>query len=240
MIKYVPTDSYPEEYLSINNPEFWRYAKGVFRAIVYYFLVIVIGACSRMVSKMGTRLVKKLEILESKQEEDRRECKLLVEDRFGEVYRLSTVLMRGMYLRLKDEANESLDEYTQEQQRLLDEELEIRQAIVSGAIDSDEELTPEEEEGLKKMETTTTRRAATATKQPFMFRIFKSYVESHKIPTPHILWLRIKKNLLLLHAQLIQFIDAHLLDIIRLINIGMMTIACRRSEGMELRTRRNG
>ena len=204
MIKYVPTDSYPEEYLSINNPEFWRYAKGVFRAIVYYFLVIVIGACSRMVSKMGTRLVKKLEILESKQEEDRRECKLLVEDRFGEVYRLSTVLMRGMYLRLKDEANES------------------------------------EEEGLKKMETTTTRRAATATKQPFVFRIFKSYVESHKIPTPHILWLRIKKNLLLLHAQLIQFIDAHLLDIIRLINIGMMTIACRRSEGMELRTRRNG
>ena len=73
----------------------------------------------------------------------------------------------------------------------------------------------------------TPRRAATATKQPFVFRIFKSYVENHKIPTPHILWLRIKKNLLLLHAQLIQFIDAHLLDIIRLINIGMMTIACR-------------
>lgn len=226
MIKYVPRDSYPEEYLSINNPDFWLYARGVFRAIVYYFLVIVIGACSRMVGKMGVRLVEKLQALESEQEEDKRECKLLVEDRFGEVYRLSTVLMRGMYLRLKDEANESLDAYTQEQQRLLDEEREIQQAIVSGAIDSDEELTPEEEEGLMQMEATP-RRAATATKQPFVFRIFKSYVENHKIPTPHILWLRIKKNLLLLHAQLIQFIDAHLLDIIRLINIGMMTIACR-------------
>ena len=84
MIKYVPRDSYPEEYLSINNPDFWLYARGVFRAIVYYFLVIVIGACSRMVGKMGARLVEKLQALESEQEEDKRECKLLVEDRFGE------------------------------------------------------------------------------------------------------------------------------------------------------------
>ena len=161
MIKYVPKDSYPEEYLSLSNPQFWEYARGVFRAIVYYFLVIVIGACSRMVSKMGTRLVEKLEALESKQEvEDKRECKLLVEDRFGEVYRLSTVLMRGMYLRLKDQAAASLDEYTQEQQRLLDEEMEMQQAIVSGAVDSDEELTPEEEEGLQQLEATPRRAAA--------------------------------------------------------------------------------
>ena len=224
MIRFI-TSEFPEVYPSIDTSLLWTFTKEVFRSIVYYFLVIVISALSRMVSEMGTSLMEKLHDLESKEEEDRRSCKVKIEDRYGEVYRLSTIVMRGMYLRLKDQATESLNEYTQEQQRLLDEELEMQQAIVSGAVDSEEELTPEEEEQLHQMEATP-RRAAPVSKQPFVFRIFESYVESHKIPTPHIMWLRIKKNLLLLHSQLIQFIDDHLLDIIRLINIGMMTIAC--------------
>ena len=66
-------------------------------------------------------------------------------------------------------------------------------------------------------------------KQPFVFRMFNRYVTEHNIPTPRVFWLKLKKNNLLFVYELIYFINHNLLDILRLINIGMMTIACVRA-----------
>ena len=117
--------------------------------------------------------------------------------------------------------------FNQEKQRAEDEEREIQEAIAAEAVDSDEEASPVEGEVEVK-----NRGARRHSKEPFIFRVFKVYVERHNVPTPHIFWLRLKKNILLFHAQFVSFINNHLLDILRLVNIGMMTVACRAVESV--------
>ena len=180
-----------------------------------------------MVEKMGHRLLDKLHSLEPQANDDTRACKVRVEDSFDEVYRLSTIVMRGMYLQRKDEVNSAIEGFNQEKQRAEDEEREIQEAIAAEAVDSDEEASPVEGEVEVK-----NRGARRHSKEPFIFRVFKVYVERHNVPTPHIFWLRLKKNILLFHAQFVSFINNHLLDILRLVNIGMMTVACRAVESV--------
>ena len=68
--------------------------------------------------------------------------------------------------------------------------------------------------------------------QSFLLRMFNRYVEAHDIPTAHIFWLKLRKNNMLFVYELIRFVNHNLLDILRLVNIGMMTIACGRAGGV--------
>lgn len=197
------------------SDDYKAFTQGCFRAIFYYFMVVAICALSHSVDKVGMRTVDKLHAIEAAEGSSPSEdvaCKVRVDDSYDEVYRLSTVVLRRMYLSRCAAVQEALAEYKEEmakKPKTPEEEVPETDSMSDLETPQEEKKTP-----LKGM------------KIPWLSRVFTRYSENHEVPTSHIFWLRLKKNWLLFVYEVISFCNHNLLDIIRLVNIGMMTVAC--------------
>lgn len=234
--KYVPLDV-PQEYPLLTSSVFWDFTFGSFRAVFYYFAVTAICGLSRLVDEMGEALVASLQEAERTEGVEKDDLKVQVDASYDEVYRLSTLVMHGIFKNREEEIQQELDKFrsdatTPVPNRAEDEEYsdysEYSGDEASGVPGGQDSVDPEEleegeefEESVEEVTTQSSRK-----KQPFVFRMFNRYVTEHNIPTPRIFWLKLKKNNLLFVYELIYFINHNLLDILRLINIGMMTVAC--------------
>ena len=225
MKKYVPR-TLPSVYPTFGSRDYLDFTTGCFRAIFYYFLVVAICAANHSVDKAGERTVERLRSIEEKEnkrpktEEEKTleaHCRVRVDNSYDEVYRLSTFIMRHQYL-----------QYTQ---AIEDDISACEMTPVPIASDeSSEEESSEENSESDTLDTPTPKEEPktihTSIRNWWLFRVFQKYIENHNVPTKHIFWLRVKKNWLLFVYEVISFCNHNLLDIIRLINIGMMTVAC--------------
>lgn len=227
--KYVPSEV-PTFYPAIQSEVFWQFTGRSFRAVFYYFCVTAICGLSRLVDEMGEEVVAGLQEAERNEAVAEDNLKVQMDSCYDEVYRLSTLVMHGIYKQREEEIQRELEELHKDEspveREVSEERDEYSEEYSDGAASySDEELgeseTPVEERPMRQSQ-----------KQSFLLRMFNRYVEAHDIPTAHIFWLKLRKNNLLFVYELIRFVNHNLLDILRLVNIGMMTIACGRSGGV--------
>lgn len=232
----------PQEYPQLSSSVFWDFTFGSFRAVFYYFAVTAICGLSRLVDEMGEALVANLQEAERTEGVEKDDLKVQVDASYDEVYRLSTLVMHGIFKNREEEIQRELDkchsDATTPKPVAAAEDSEYSEysedSEYSDAEAGDKPREPEEPEEPKEFkEPEESVEEVTAQsghkKQPFVFRMFNRYVTEHNIPTPRVFWLKLKKNNLLFVYELIYFINHNLLDILRLINIGMMTIACVRA-----------
>ena len=241
MKKYVPT-VLPSEYPSIHSAKSRQYTAGCTRAIIYYFLVVVICALSHSVEKVGVRTVEKLRAIEEEEKERvktpeecaaDKACHVQVDASYDEVYRLSTFVLHHIYQRytaLIQEAITAFEASTTPVNAKEEEEVETMtvttQEPESVEPQEEEEDVEDIEEGDTDSEDEKEDKMPASIKTWWLFRVFRKYIENHEVPTRHVFWLRVKKNWVLFLYELIYFCNHNLLDILRLINIGMMTVAC--------------
>lgn len=214
----------PEQTLSFFSKNFWLFTLGNFRSIFYYVAVLAICGINYIVDKMGTRLVIVLEELEEKVKADNTiqedpSCRVQVVADYDEVYRLSTVINRGIYIEREGGIESAIQKYKDDKAAAeeSEEESEVEESEV-------EEETEEEASDVETGEVE--HKPKVHVRKPFILRLFNTYSEKHDVPTSHIFWLRVKKNLYLFLYDIIAFFNNNLLDIIRLLNLGMMTLAC--------------
>lgn len=225
MKKYVPRNL-PETYPTIGSRAYLDFTIGCFRAIFYYFLVVAICAANHSVDKAGKRTVERLRAIEEKENEREKteeektldtHCRVRVDASYDEVYRLSTFIMHQQYISYTVAIEEAINACDMTPVPNEDDESSEEESS-EDATESDQSDTPAPEEEKKIVHT--------SIRNWWLFRVFQKYIENHNVPTKHIFWLRVKKNWLLFVYELISFCNHNLLDIIRLINIGMMTVAC--------------
>lgn len=172
---------------------------------------------------MGTRLVATLKELEAKAKAentllDTHSCRIKEVADYDEVYRISTVVNRGIYIMRERGIAAAIQKYKDDKAAAVESEDD---SVVSDLEEeSEEEVPTDTETGEVEMA------PKIRVRKPFILRLFNKYSDNHDVPTPHIFWLRVKKNLYLFLYEVLAFVNANLLDIIRLINLGMMTLAC--------------
>lgn len=232
--RYIQSDlTVPTESLSFFSSQYWKFTLGNFRSIFYYVAILAICGLNYIVDKMGVRLVNKLQELETKAQEENtlqeeHHCRIKEIKDYDEVYRLSTIITRGIYIMRKEGIAAAVKKYeedkivtpsTEEEEKVeeeTEEETEVEETEEYSDVEQPSETLPTPAELKPKIHV----------KKPFMLRLFNKYSDKHDIPTTHIFWLHVKKNLYLFLYELIAFFNHNLLDVIRLINIGMMTLAC--------------
>ena len=248
MKKYVPRDL-PAQFPSFGSDTFKSFTSGSFRSLVYYFIVVIICALSHSVSKFGEHLVNEIRAfakeMDLKEEEKRNlavssvstTCLVeVVEFDKDEVHKLSTYILRAMYLNYRtliadeekefmaiplnedDENDDSLSDIASDDESIH----EVGDHIVDDdANDDDDEFENEKKEGDKKK-----KQSARLVRNWWLYPLFESYCKKHSVHTRHSFWLHVKKNSILFIYELINFFNSHMLDIMRLLNIGLMTVAC--------------
>ena len=225
--KYVPSEV-PALYPSIQSDVFWQFTGRSFRAVFYYFCVTAICGLSRLVDEMGEEVVAGLQEAERNEAVEEDTLKVQMDSCYDEVYRLSTLVMHGIYKQREEEIQHELEELHKDESPVENESSDEERGDAYSEEYSEGVLSySDEEQGESKTEQPVRKPSQNPSQnRAFLLRLFNRYVEAHDIPTPHIFWLKLRKNNLLFVYELIHFVNHNLLDILRLINIGMMTIAC--------------
>ena len=230
--RYIQSDlTVPTESLSFFSSQYWKFTLGNFRSIFYYVAILVICGLNYIVDKMGVRLVKTLQELETKAQEENtlqeeEHCRIKEIKDYDEVYRLSTIITRGIYIMRKEGIAAAVKKYEEDKVVTPSSEEEGKTEEVEESEEETEEYSDVEQPSENLTPTPQELKPKIHVKKPFLLRLFNNYSDKHEIPTTHIFWLHVKKNLYLFLYELIAFFNHNLLDVIRLINIGMMTLAC--------------
>ena len=192
--------------------------------------MVSICVLSHIVSNMGEKLVLQINqaIDNNAFNNSNQDCPIEIDSDYDEVYKLSTYILREMYLNYRasiaddhkmnvvqeERSTDNQEERQQEDNIQIEESSLIR--ISLSTIDVSDQSP--EIDMIKKKDR--------SLRSWWLYPVFRQYLILHNVSTPRVFWLHTKKNFVLFMYEVIYFFNHNMPVVMRLFNIGLMTVAC--------------